>query len=167
MYSNPTPTVIAGVFSVAVIATVLLLCTPTKGKAYDAPTQQAPIDINRMIDTLHKIENWDRVTPGQHGEVGDMQFKKLTWHQFSNKPFSYAWGRTPWQRKEVARVEADYVLWLIKVCTQKGAPATPFWVAYAHNRGIGNMQKEDKARSKFSLDFATRAETIYYAEDEK
>lgn len=160
----PALMILGGV--VAFIAT-LSLCA-LAARADDAivkftPVPLPPLNVSRQIWCMKQAEHWDGRAIGTAGERGAMQFKPATWADFSDRPLSWAEARTREQQEEAARVEANYVLWLMVACEKMGRKPTPYMLALLHNAGTKTVERgRTLARHR---DFAQRVENLYYDAD--
>lgn len=130
------------------------------------------IDVQRLIEAIKQVENWDGYSIGKNGERGSMQFKEGTWQQFTKLPFWWADSSYITEsrafRKESKEIKAHretverlYVSWIIS----KALPAlrlapTVYNAALVHVAGYGTVEKH--AFNTHQTDFANRVTNVYY-----
>lgn len=142
----------------SILSFLLSLIQPTKPDV--SFTSTAPIDIEQEIKALAAAENSEGKI-GPAGERGRLQFTATRWYQFSVKPHRWAGWRHPFAIAETERVEREHVKDLIEQCRRLQLKPTAYTVALLHAAGAEAVRTHHVGAMK--RDFASRAETLYYA----
>jgi hypothetical protein len=140
-----------------IIMFVLLLCALPLMAARE--TSDPKLDLDRVVEAIRIVENWDGVSVGAEGEVGPWQFKKSVWIEFSDKPFSWAWGDWPEQKAEQRAAARRYVAWIDQNLIHLPLPRTAASIALVYTNGWGNTKRKKITAAK--RDYSRRAQNIY------
>lgn len=130
--------------------------------AAEVVAPQVGIDSQRAWRAIRAVENWDGRSVGRSGEVGPGQWLPGTWRMFSERPLSWAIGKSIECRTEQERVGVKEVEWIRARLPKLGLGDSVWAIGLVHNAGYGHVAAglvETRHRA-----FADRVRAVYEAE---
>lgn len=139
---------------------ILLLSMAASARAYQT---REKFDIEKMVDVLREVENWDGKSVGAAQERGPWQITQTVWQQFSDTSFKQADRKSSAALREQRYVARECVIWIVGRLEKAGYSITPYNVALVWCAGWGSFHRHDPRRpSHLKQFYAERASNIYY-----
>jgi hypothetical protein len=129
------------------------MSTPTPAAAHAA----APgVDLNRLLDAIACVENWNGSAVGGNGELGPFQFTRTTWEGLTTEPFSKS--KDPAIARPIARL---YLSYLAADLRRNGFEVSVANLATAFNIGMRGMILRKFHDPNNAIVYAQRVCNIY------
>lgn len=113
------------------------------------------VDAERFLDCIRAVEKIPGRPHGHHGELGDYQFKKVTWEGITDLPFSYA--ANPAYSRLVARARVNQ---LRRELLERRLEVTVYNLALMW-KGGASVVILHKWQPTAARDYAIRVENLY------
>lgn len=132
------------------------------GVALAASPTRSPCDIDLMVEAIRQVENWDGHSRGAAGERGPWQITPSVWDECSDKPFSWADGRSNSEKTETRRVAREKLYRISARLTHAGYLPDAYTVALVWSAGWDAFfYRHPRSPSKAKRDYADRARNLY------
>ena len=118
--------------------------------------QQPKLDVERMLDAIAGVENWDGHTKGAAGEWGPWQMTPTVWKHCRGTLHKTMQQATPSELRTAAREELHFRIVTLEMNHET---ITPFIVGLAWGAGMTATLKNTATRAKH--DYAHRVANLY------
>ena len=116
------------------------------------------LDVERLLDTIAAVENWDGKTTGAAGEWGAFQMTPATWKHCRGTLHKTIRQATPSELRTAAREELLFRMATLQI---NHHTLTPFLVGLAWGAGVSAVLKDSASDAK--REYALRCAAVYEA----
>jgi hypothetical protein len=118
--------------------------------------QPPKLDVERMLDAIAGVENWDGRTPGAAGEWGPWQMTPAVWKHCRGTLHKTLQQATPSELRTAAREELHFRMATLEINHHK---LTAFLVGLSWTAGVKATLSNTATDAK--REYAKRVEAIY------